>query len=425
MDLDMQRYALDNGLRVLVTELPTTRSVTCLIYVGVGARYEDAAVNGIAHFVEHLMFKGTTNRPTARDISDAIEGRGGALNAATGYELTSYFVKVAHQHFPVALDVLSDMLLRSLFEPPEIEKERHVIIEEIKETFDHPGELVFYELDRLMWPRHPLGRDVAGSAETVGAITRAEMLDFVARHYGPENIVVSVAGCIKADEVVPRIRDAFVSLGKITRRSFVPFVNGQRAPRAKVRHKQTEQAQVVVSLWGLPRQHPDRFTLRVMNTILGDGMSSRLFQEIRERRGLAYDVSSFSSAQYDCGTLGASASVKPKQAVTTLTAILDEWKKMRDEAVTEEELTRAKEYLKGHILLGMEDTYSVASWYGRQEALALDMLTVDEVIARLDAVTAPDIQRLARELFRTEHLNLSVVGPFKSESKFVRALELE
>lgn len=425
LDLELQRFTLDNGLSVLVTELPTTRSVTLLVYIRVGSRYEEAPLSGMAHFVEHMMFKGTRNRPRPRDISDAIEGRGGAFNAGTGYETTSYYIKVAHQHFPVALDILSDMLLHSLFEPAEIEKERHVIIEEINETFDHPTDLVFYELDRLMWHDHPLGRDIAGSAETVGALTRTQMLEFLARHYGLQNVVISVAGCIQAQDVVAQIRNAFAPLGNITHANFQPFTNGQHAPRALVRYKKTEQAQIAVSLWGLPRHHPDRYVLRLMNTVLGDGMSSRLFQEIRERRGLAYDVSSFASTAHDCGVVGASASVEPKQAVTTLQAILGEWNKLRAEPVTEDELTRAKEYLKGHILLGMEDTFSIASWYGRQEVYATEMLNVDQVIERLEAVTASEIQRLAQQLFRTEALNLSVVGPFKSETRFVNALRLE
>jgi predicted Zn-dependent peptidase len=423
-DLELQRFTLENGLRVLVTELPTTRSVTLLIYVRVGSRYEEASLSGMAHFVEHMLFKGTRSRPRPRDISDAIEGRGGAFNAGTGYETTSYYVKVAHEHFPVAVDVLSDMLLHSLFEPGEIEKERRVIIEEINETFDHPTDLVFYELDRLMWRDHPLGRDVAGSAETVGTLSRAQMLEFLAQHYGLENIVISVAGCVRAEQVVAQIRDAFAPLANIKHTTFQPFTNGQHAPRALIRYKKTEQAQIAVSLWGLPRNHPDRYVLRVLNTVLGDGMSSRLFQEIRERRGLAYDVSSFASALYECGVVGASASVEPKQAVATLQALLNEWDKLRLEPVSEHELTRAKEYLKGHILLGMEDTFSIASWYGRQEVYGAEMLNVDQVIERIQAVTASDIQRVAQQLFKSESLNLSVVGPFKSETRFLNALRL-
>lgn len=418
-----QPIVLDNGLVVLVNELPHTRSVTLLIYVGVGARYEAIPVSGVSHFVEHMFFKGTTMRPTARTISAAIEGVGGAFNASTSHELTSYYARVAYQHFPLALDVLSDMLRNSVFEPAEIEKERKVIIEEINETFDDPSDLVGYDLDALMWPAHRLGGDVAGTADTVRALTREGMREYMAQHYGPRNMVISVAGMVQTGEVVAQIEKAFAGWGHGQHGDFELFRDGQEAPRLHVRYKDTEQAQIAFCLWGLPRDHPDRFVLRVANTILGVGMSSRLFQEIREKRGLAYDVGSHTLSLYDCGGWGAGASVEPKQAVTTLQAILGEWERMRGEPVSDEELTLAKEFMKGRLFLSMEDTFSVASWYGRQQALGAEMLTPEDVAARIDAVTAEDIQRIAGELFRNQALNLAVVGPFRGDKKFAAALK--
>jgi predicted Zn-dependent peptidase len=419
-----QRFVLDNGIRVFINELLHTRSVTLAIYVGTGSRYEDPPSGGISHFVEHMLFKGTAKRPTAREIAVAIEGIGGAFNAATGHELTNYWVKVSYQHFDTALDVLSDMLRRSLFAPEEIEKERRVIIEEIDQTFDTPDELVFYDLDELMWPTHPLGRDIAGTPESVAALTRPQMCDYVAQYYHANNIVVSAAGLIQADAVRPKITEALREFQPAPPGQYLPFQNGQHAPRWHIRHKKTEQAHVAVSTWAYPRLHPDRFAVSVLSTILGEGMSSRLFQEIREKRGLAYSVSSFGGAHEDCGYLGSYAAVEPKNAAPTLEAMLDEWARLRDEAVPEEELIKAKELIKGHLLLSMEDTHSIAAWYGRQEALGGELLTVDDVTAAIDAVTVQDVQRVARDLFRAEWLNLAVVGPFRNDGRFVRRLNL-
>ena len=419
-----QRFVLDNGVRVLINELPHTRSVTLGIYVGIGSRYEDAPIGGISHFIEHMLFKGTEKRPTAQDVAVAIEGIGGAFNASTGHEMTNYWVKVSYQHFETALEVLSDMLRRSLFMPEEIEKERRVIIEEINQTFDTPDELLFYDLDELMWQPHPLGRDIAGTAESVAALTRTQMCDHLAQYYNANNIVVSAAGLIQAGEVLPKIAEASRDFQPAPRGQYLPFQNGQKAPRWHIHRKKTEQAHVAISTWAYPRLHPDRFVVSVLNTILGEGMSSRLFQEIREKRGLAYSVSSFGGAHEDCGYLGSYAAVEPKNAAPAVEAMRQEWTRIRDEPVPAEELTKAKELIKGHLLLSMEDTHSIAGWYGRQVILGEEILTVDDVTAAIDTVTAQDVQRVARDLFRTEWMNLAVVGPFKNDGRFVRTLQL-
>lgn len=419
-----QRITLDNNLRLIINELPHTRSVTTSIYVATGARYEAERVSGISHFIEHMLFKGTTRRPTAQEIAVAIEGIGGFFNASTGQETTNYWVKVAYQHFETGLDVLSDMLRAPLFDPLEIEKERRVIIQELRETFDTPEELVFYDLDALMWLPHPLGRDVAGSVESVSGISRDDMLHYLARHYHADNLVVSVAGFVKAPEIIPQIKEKLLPVRPAPRELFARFGLAQSNARWNVRYKKTEQAHVAVSTWAYDRNHPDRYIVSVLNTILGDGMSSRLFQEIREKRGLAYSVSSFGSSLDDCGYFGSYAAVEPKNASATLAAMLAEWGELASENVPEHELNKAKELIKGGILLSMEDTHSIAGWYGRQEALRLPILTVDQVTAQIDAVTADDVQRVARDIFRNEWLNLAVVGPFKGDGKFMSALRL-
>lgn len=419
-----QRFVLENGIRVLVNELPHTRSATLTIYVGTGSRYEPDRTAGVSHFIEHMLFKGTAKRTTAHEIAATIEGIGGAFGASTTYEYTNYWAKVAYQHFDIALDVLSDMLLHSTFAPEEIEKERRVIVEEINETFDAPDELVMYDLDALMWPGHPLGRDIAGTRASVSALTRGQMRYHLVRHYHAGNIVVSVAGKLRAQTVLPQIEHALAAFGQAAPGAFRGFRVSQRAPRWKVRFKKTEQAQVAVSTWAYPRMHPDRFAVNVMHGILGDGMSSRLFQEIREKRGLAYSVSSFGGTHQDCGLLGSYAAVEPKKAAGTLAAMLREWARLRDEPVPAEELNKAKELVKAPFLLSMEGTNSIAAFYGQQEMLGREIMTVDALTAAIDAVTAEDIQRVARDLFREEWLNLSVVGPFKGDGAFVRALAL-
>lgn len=419
-----QSFTLPNNIRLIVNELPHTRSVTTSIYVATGARYEAEHISGISHFIEHMVFKGTAKRPTARDIAVAIEGIGGFFNASTGQEVTNYWTKVSYQHFDIGLDVLSDMITSPSFDPLEIEKERRVIIQELRETLDTPEDLVFFDLDALMWLPHPLGRDVAGTIESVNAISRDDMLNYLAQHYHSDNVVISVAGYATADEIVPKIETQLASLRHAPRESFSRFQSAQKNARWQVRYKKTEQAHVAVSTWAYDRHHPDRYAASLLNTILGDGMSSRLFQEIREKRGLAYSVSSFGSSLDDCGYFGSYAAVEPKMAPATLQAMLYEWGRLASEAVPEHELEKAKELIKGGILLSMEDTHSIAGWFGRQEALRLEILTVDDVAAQIDKVTVADIQRVARDIFRNEWLNLAVVGPFRSESKFVQGLHL-
>src|SRR5581483_5067533 len=248
-----QKFTLDNGIRVLVNELPHTRSATITMYVATGARYEAEPVAGISHFIEHMLFKGSTKRATAQ-------------------EMTNYWVKVPYQHFDTGLDVLSDMLCAPLFDANEIEKERHVILEELRQTLDMPEELVFYDLDALMWLPHPLGRDVAGTPESVSAITRADLLAYVAQHYHSANLVVSVAGYLTASEIIPQLNTALSPLLPRAIELYAPFTPSQNGARWKVHNKKTEQAHVAVATWSYSRHHPDRYAVNVLNTILGDGM---------------------------------------------------------------------------------------------------------------------------------------------------------
>jgi len=418
-----EKTTLDNGLRVLTAAMPHTRSVSINFFIGAGSRYEQPERAGVSHFIEHLAFKGTQRRPTTKDISEAIEGVGGLLNAGTDRELTVYWCKVARPHLDLALDVLVDMLRNSKYEPEEIERERKVIIEELNMSLDSPRSRVGMLIDEVVWPAQALGRDVVGTKETVSSISRAAMLDYLYHQYAPNNTVVSIAGEIDHDEVVARMNDALADWPLATPVSWYPVEDGQGAPRFQVEHRETEQAHLCLALHGLPYLHPDRYTLDLLDVILGQGMSSRLFLEIRERRGLAYDVHSFVTHYRDAGALTVYAGVDPKQADSTLESILAELNRLK-EGIPEAELTKAKELSKGRLLLRMEDTRSVAGWIGAQELLIDRIRTVDDVIAIIDSITAEDLQRVARELLTTEKLNLALVGPFDSGERFQALLKL-
>ena len=407
-----QKTLLDNGLRILTVPMPQTRSVSVLLYLGAGSRYETDPQSGISHFLEHMAFKGTSRRPTPRDISEAIEGIGGVMNASTGVESTGYWVKVAQHKFSVAADVLADMLSDPLFATNQIEKERRVILEELKMIYDMPSSWVQVLFSREMWPKHPVGRDIAGSAETVAAMTRDDLLGYRASYYHPRNLVVAVAGNIEHDAVVSEISANLGNWG--TEHALLPCLpaDSQRGgPTMVVETRPTEQANLSLGVRALSRRDEDRYKLRVLNAIMGEGMSSRLFQEIREKRGLAYGVGSGVSALSDTGVLTVWAGVAPDNAPVAVSAILDEMGRFRNELVTDDELFRAKEFIKGRTLLAMEDTFVNAAWVGRQEILDSEVLDLDEVLAEIDAVQAEDIQRVARDLFRTDSLVLAVVGP--------------
>jgi predicted Zn-dependent peptidase len=416
-----ERTTLPNGLRVVSSSLPHTRSASISLFVGAGSRYERDDEAGVSHFLEHMLFKGTHRRPDPQQISEEIERVGGLMNASTDKELTVYWAKVGHQHFETTLDVLADAMLDSLFQPSEVEKERKVIIEELAMTEDSPGELVGLLIDEVVWPDQPLGRDVGGSPSTVAGLDRTAMRAYLQQQYVPENTVLAVAGNVTHDQVVEAAGRLLGGWRRAPFGTWQPAVDGQRAPRTRVRYKKSEQAHLCLAVPAYSADHPDRFALDVLNTILGEGMSCRLFVEIREKRALAYDVHSYVNRFADVGSMVVGASVDPKKAVETAQVLLTELQRAR-EPIPEMELSKAREYIKGRLQLRMEDTGSVASWLGRQELLRKQIMTVDEVLAIIEAVTVEDLQRVAEDLFKPELLNLAVVGPYRSASRFESVL---
>jgi len=418
-----QRSVLDNGLRVISSSMPGTRSVSIIFFLAAGPVYESTREAGLSHFIEHLLFKGTERRPTSKDISEAIDGVGGMFNAGTSKEATMYWFKVARPHFALALDLLVDMLRHSRFDEEDMERERQVIVEELNESLDSPHSRVSMLIDEVVWPDQPLGRDAIGTKESVAGLGREMLLDYIGQQYVPNNAVVSVAGDIGHDEVVSAISEALGDWAEGRPRTAHPTDDTQTKPRARVEPKEAEQAHFCLALRALPINHPDRFNLDLLNVVLGEGMSSRLFVEIRERLALTYDIYSYVQHFLDSGAVTIYAGVDPKHIDIAVEATLEQLRLVQ-EVIPAAELSKAKEYAKGRLLLRMEDTRNVASWTGGQELLAGHIYTVDDVISIVDAITAEDLSRVARELLVSEGLNLAVVGPIAADRRFDQLLRL-
>ena len=418
-----QRTLMDNGLHVLTSSMPHTRSVSVGIFIGAGSRYESDEIAGVSHFLEHVLFKGTKSWPTARDVSEAIEGVGGVMNASTDREMTVFWCKVARPHFERALSVLVDMMLNPLLDPVEIDKEREVVLEELRMVNDYPTNRVELLIDETLWPDQAMGRDVGGSQESVSGLTREHILDYVRQQYTPCNAAVSVAGDISHQEVLDVLAGALEGWEPATPMEWQPVVDGQTSPRVRVEQRKTDQAHLIVGLPSLPMGHPDRYALGLMNVVLGEGMSSRLFLELREKQGLAYDVHSSLNLFRDCGSLTVYCGVEPRKSAQAIGAILEQLAGLQ-EPIPQAELDKARELSKGRMLLRMEDSRSVAMWMGAQQTLLGTVRTVDEVVERMDAVTTDDVQRVASTVVRQEALNLAVVGPFRSDRRFRSLLKI-
>ena len=417
-----QKITLGNGLRLITSSMPHSRSVSVVFFLGVGSSYESDSEAGISHFIEHLCFKGTEKRRTSKEISEAIEGVGGMINGGTDKEMTTFWCGVPVRHFLLTLDVLVDLLRNSRFDAEEIDRERQVIIEEINMCLDSPRQRVGMLIDELLWPGQPLGRDVAGDKQTVTALTRQQMLGFFSCHYLPNNTVVSIAGDIEQEQVQDIMSQALGDWmpDKISARS--PNNGKQEAPGLRVEFRDIEQVHLCLGFPALSLFHPDRFAVDLLSVVLGEGMSSRLFIEIRERQGLAYDIHSYVDHYTDSGAVTIHAGVDPGRVDNALRAILDQLSEIK-EGVAETELNRAKEMAKGRLLLGLESNRNVAAWLGAQEILTNRILTVDDVTSLVEAVTTEDLGRVAQQFFNGEKLNLAIVGPVREEEPLAKLLK--
>ncbi|MFF5226691.1 M16 family metallopeptidase [Dactylosporangium sp. NPDC000521] len=418
----VRRTVLPNGLRILTEAIPSMRSVSFGVWVGIGSRDETPALSGVSHFLEHLLFKGTKRR-SALEISSQIEAVGGETNAFTAKEYTCYYARVLDADLPLAIDVVCDLVIDSVLTDADVETERGVILEEIAMHDDEPGDEVHDVFTEAIYGNHPLGRQISGSVASISALTRKQIDGFYRRRYLPSQMVVAAAGNLDHAKVVKAVRAAFSDLSvaadpapRRSRTTRVPARSGQIV----VRSKDTEQAHLVLGCVGYPRQHDNRFALGALNNVLGGGMSSRLFQQIREQRGLAYSVYSFTSQYSDAGLFGVYAGCAPGKVEEVLAITRDELTRVAAEGVTDAEVERGKGMLKGAVVLGLEDTGSRMSRLGKGELLYDELLSVDEVLRRVDLVTPEMVREVAAELL-SRPMSLAVIGEF-DDNAFAGAL---
>ena len=411
-----ERHVLPNGLRVLTAPMAQAQSVSCFFMLAAGSRYETAESNGIAHFSEHMFFKGTERRPTARAISAEVDGIGGEFNAFTAKEYTGYYVKCAAEFRDTALDVLVDMLRHSKFDSGEIDREKGVIIEEMNMYYDTPRDFISGVYDELLYGDHPLGWDVLGRKETIEGATRDTFMGYLDRWYKPERIVVGVCGAV-GEGLLDRLGELVGDLPAEDTGAPEPAPERQNG-RVKVHTKQADQAHLCLGVRSYPLKHPDRYVLEVLRVVLGGGMSSRLFTEVRERRGLAYYVYAINGAQTDTGTLVTQAGVDIKRIDEAVSTIVGEFRKVAAEPVPEAELEKARAYAKGRFVLQLETPQGTNMFGLRREVLEGEAVDPTEVLAALDAVTAEDVHRVAQDIVREDSPRLAVIGPFEDAERF-------
>jgi predicted Zn-dependent peptidase len=421
-----QRSVLPNGLRVVTQPMPTARSVAVGLFVGVGSRREDEAHAGLSHLLEHLVFKGTRRYPEAGALSEAVEGCGGSVNASTDRELTIYTARVPAEAASRALEVVSDLVLAPLLRPRDLIGEKPVIVDEIRMYVDSPADHVFRHFDELLFERHPLGREIAGTPRSVRRARHETVVEHWERWYRPASLVLAAAGQLRHDDVLKTAGSWFEAGPSTSAPTHLapPLEPPVPAPAGSVRvaFRRLSQGNLCIGMPGVARDDPDRWALDLLGAVLGDGMSSRLFLELRERRSLTYDVSTFGATFADCGTFGVHAGFDPEHAPAVVAAILEQLERVVQEPISPAELDRARAFTRGRLELRMEETGSVASWLGTGESLLPRILTVDEVIERLDALTADDLLRVARRYVRPDLARLAVLGPFRSRLRFERML---
>ncbi len=416
-----ERTSLPNGLRVLTAPMEQAQSVTCMVMLAAGSRYEEAASSGIAHFAEHMFFKGTERRPTSRDITKEIDGIGGEFNAFTGKEYTGYYVKCAAADRDIALDVLVDMLRHSKFDPEEIEREKGVIVEEMNMYFDTPRDFIGGVYESLLYGDQPLGRDIIGTKETVRAATPETFRSYLDRWYRPSRMVVGVGGKVGAG-LLPRLEELFGDLEDGPTGAPDPVSIAANGGRVRVHTKASDQAHLVLGVRSQPLGHPDRYVLQLLSTVLGGGMSSRLFTEVRERRGLAYYVFGTNHSYTDAGSLYAQAGVDINRIDDAVSTIVEQFRLIADERVPDDEFEKARRFSKGRFVLQLESAQAQIMFGLRREVLEGRAEEPEDVLAGLDAVTQDDVQRVARELIADERLRLALIGPFDDAERFEKLL---
>jgi len=420
-----EKVILRNGLRIVANPMPKMQSIALGIWINVGGRYESPEFKGISHYLEHLLFKGS-KKYSCRKIKESIEGVGGALNGFTSEELTCYLVKIPARHLKLALDILSDMVINPLLAQEEIDKERTVILEEIKMYRDLPQSYVYELLDELLWPNQPLGMSIAGTAESVGRINRKDLLLYQQHYYTPLNMVVSVCGKFDYRDFRKKAERAFLGLDGKTRNIFVGAKEEQSHPKLKVFIKDTEQTHLALGFHGFMRNHPLKHALGILHIILGANMSSRLFNEVREKRGLAYEIGTQAKRFQDTGAFLVHAGIDNCKTSDAVAVILKELANVKHKLVSADEFRRAKEFYLGQLMLSLEDTLEHMLWIGESAATLNKTYTQQEIIKEVSRVRREDVRESARRIFKESNLNLALISPAKDiEEKLCSQLELK
>jgi predicted Zn-dependent peptidase len=413
-----ERRRLGNGLRVVTAPLDHAQSVACFVMLAAGSRYERAENRGIAHFAEHMFFKGTERRPTSRDLTTIVDGIGGEFNAFTSKEYTGYYVRCAADDRDTALDVLLDMLRHSKFDPEEIEREKGVILEEMNMYVDTPRDHIGTVYETLIFGDNPLGWETLGTKETIRAANRDTFLDYVGEWYTPERMVVGVSGNV-GEGLEPMLEELLGDMSPNGDRQPAPAEpHRDEGPHVTVHEKQADQAHLILGVPSYPVDHPDRYALQLLSTVLGGGMSSRLFIEVRERRGLAYYVHGLNHSYTDAGTLYAQAGVDLTRIDEAIGVIVEEFARMASEAVPADELEKARSLAKGRFVLGTESPQELIMFGLRREMLENEAIEPEKLLAKLNNVTIENVQRVAQDLIERDRMHLAVIDPFDSEDRF-------
>jgi predicted Zn-dependent peptidase len=415
---------LKNDLRVITIPQNSTEAITILVLVKTGSKYEDKEINGISHFLEHMLFKGTKKRPTPTAVAETLDRVGGIYNAFTGEEYTGFFAKVGSNHFDLALDWISDIILNSKLEEKEIEKEKGVIIEEINMYFDHPSSHVQNLWKELLYKDQSMGRNIAGSKETVMAISREKLIRYFKSQYVSSNMIICVAGRFEEREIFKKIEEKFkkINIGKPFNKPKV--VEIQNKPECILEERKTDQAHFCLGVRSYNIFHPKRYDQDILAVILGGMMSSRLFIEVREKLGLAYYITTDIYSDTDTGFLVTQAGVDSNKVDKAIKTILKEYKKISQKRVGEKELKKAKDCIKGRMILGLERSNDIAFFYGMQEVLENKILTPKQIYEKIDKITSEDILKVAKDIFKPSKLNLALIGPFNNKGKFEKLLEI-
>lgn len=413
---------LKSGLRVLTIPQQNTRTVTVLVLVGTGSKYEEKRINGISHFLEHMFFKGTKKRLTPLKIAGPIENVGGTFNAFTSQDLTGYYIKVDASHLELALDMVADIFLNSLLPQKEIQKEKGVVIEEVNMRRDTPMIYVTDLLEQLLYGDQPAGWDTAGTKETVLSLSRNDLTSYMQSQYVASNTVVCVAGNIKEEKIKEKVGKLFSSISHKNFKDKVPVIESQQKPEVLLEFRETDQTHLAFAARGHNLFHKDRFAEELLAVILGGGMSSRLFTEVREKHGLGYYISTSTEVNPDTGFLATFTGVKNENAKKALKIIVREYKKLADTKVALTELRNAKDRMKGRLALSLESSDAKAEFYGMQEILEHRFFTPEQLYDKIEKVQPTDIKRVAKTMFQQKNLNLVVLGPFKEKSKFQKLL---